>query len=90
MRNCPGLLLLGATMKSTMWIISVFSPVWFGDAKCLPMGSLSLFLVMLPKCIKNLSVSFYFIWPTYCFLQMVQVMQYIRLWLLHDTCFLVV
>ena len=79
LRVLPIRLLCGAGMNPTMWIMRGFLPVWPGDEKCLPIGSFNLLLLMLPKWLTKRSLSFLLVWPTYCFLHVVHVIQYIRL-----------
>ena len=79
-------------------------PWWCSEEKCLPMGSsleplgllffevfgclLSVADLMFWKCILNLSPMWLLVWPTYWSEHCLQVMQYMRLLLLHEICFL--
>ena len=84
-------------IKARMLIIRSSSPWWSSAEKCVPTASFSCFLrrtgsslrpvwhvFILLKWPWNLSKIVLLVWPTYCLPHVLQLMQYIRLELLHS------
>ena len=88
LRVRPWLVLAGTKIKSNTLISMSRRPWWPGRLKCLPISSVRVFLLIDPLCPKNLFWMLSPVWPTYYLRHDLQVMQYIRLLLLHVTFFL--
>ena len=81
---------LGAWMNSKTWMVMSLRPLWSGAEKCLPTEVSDLDgLSILKKWHLKRSFTSFLVCPTYCLRHFLQLMQYIRLLLLHVTLCLV-
>ena len=74
----------GLLMNSRTLIIMSSAPWWPAFEKCLPIDFSCLVCLMTPKWPENLSLILNSVWPTYCSLHRLQVIEYMRLELLHE------
>ena len=65
----------GRNISSRTWISTSLAPLWWGKLKCAPIGNSTLFLFMCQRCAENLSFILFFVCPTYCMPQVLQVIQ---------------